>query len=177
MCIKYHCYCPKYHCIWQIFTVFATYKCFGHTYHCISPTYPKLKFIFPEYYCNFLKYPNFPKFPPKTLNLVENGFPPLQLSLSSKHLKEILTALDWRCRKAREKIWLTTELINQFITTVFEQQPLASPGFQFMGNKQFRMEFFWKHKFALISRNILLRTQTLNFYMEKLLKKVFKDAN
>ena len=45
-----------------------------------------------------------------------------------------------------------------------------------MANKQFRMENDWEHRCALISHNMLSKTNTLNFYMKKSLKKNILDG-
>ena len=36
-----------------------------------------------------------------------------------------------------------------------------------MANKQFRMEKYWEHRCALISHNMLSKTDTFDFYMKK----------
>ena len=40
-------------------------------------------------------------------------------------------------------------------------------GFEFMEKNQFRTEFFFKHQFALISHDILVKNDMLNLFMEK----------
>ena len=47
-----------------------------------------------------------------------------------------------------------------------------------MANKQFRMEKKdWEHQCALKSHNMLSKTNTLNFYIKKSLKKKNVDGN
>ena len=45
--------------------------------------------------------------------------------------------------------------------------------FEFMANKQFRMEKNWEHQCALISHTMLSKTNMLKFYRKKSLKKKF----
>ena len=44
-------------------------------------------------------------------------------------------------------------------------------GFSLWETSSSEWKFFWKHQFALISHNILLKTYTLNFYKHKSLRK------
>ena len=46
-------------------------------------------------------------------------------------------------------------------------------GLQFMTNKEFRMDFFWKHQCTLTFYNMLSKTNMFNFYMKKSLNTFF----
>ena len=53
-----------------------------------------------------------------------------------------------------------------YLARLVQYLNVIKTGFQFMANKQFRVEKNWEHQCALIFRNRLWKTNTFNLYMK-----------